>query len=183
MITPSDMCMLISGITLIPFLLHSSTLLLPLPLCLWLFVMMVWCRPCPWLTVCGWEHLERIKNGGDGWMSGQNTIWPQTQVLAGTVGIFSFFCQNVCVCVRALRCVLVCFPETCCYLWAQWLAALFLVLRRITRSHTLTPLAFINIYTETLLLSVKGALLPGKCRVKPHTSAIKEARCEQHQYT
>lgn len=66
-------------------------------LSLWLVVMMVWCRPCPWLTVCGWEHLECIKNGGDGWMSGQNTTWPLTRALEGTVGIF-FFCEYVCLC-------------------------------------------------------------------------------------
>lgn len=141
------MCMLISGITLIPFRPHSSTLLLLLPLCLWLFVMMVWCRPCPWLTVCGWEHLEHIKNGGDGWMSGRNTTWPLTRALAGTVGIY---CESVCVHVR------VCVPESCCYLWAQWLRVLSSVLRHIACPHALTPLAFVNIYTESLCWVSRG---------------------------
>ena len=94
--------------------------------------MMVWCRPCPWLTVCGWEHVERIKNDGDGWMSGQNVTKPMMRALADTMW------------EKKQKRV----PETCCYLWARCLCVLASVSRHITRSHTLTPLACVNINTE-----------------------------------
>lgn len=87
-------------------LLHppAPSLSWPITLSLWLFVMMVWCRPCPWLTVCGWEHLERIKNGWrwvDEWTKDKtrpDRCWERLQALWEFLLKICVCCACVCSC-------------------------------------------------------------------------------------
>lgn len=117
LIAPFDVRTLISGIMLIPLLPHSSTLhLLPLyiTLSLWLFLMMVWCGPCPWLTVCGWEHLEHIRNGWRG-VDEWTKVNKKTKCNLTAAQKACSHCGDlfVKVCVRVTVCACVCVAVAC----------------------------------------------------------------------
>ena len=117
-----------------------------------------------------------------GWVDKrQNTIWPLPRTLAGTVGIF-FFAENVWVCVC------VCSWNLRLPVSSVALRAFTLVLRHITRSHTNTPLAYININTW-ILCSVSGELyclenvrqssvhLPSKRRDVNNSTTLSAGEC------